>query len=100
PMRRSYRYKLLNWAYQQVQQNKEDAWIEHDVWRMEIYVSLGIVGLAILALLAVTSIPSVSDSLTWREFHYIQIIHKKSDVPESLWDPCLTRFKGLNLIQS
>uniref|UniRef100_A0A8C0MXZ6 Ferric oxidoreductase domain-containing protein n=2 Tax=Canis lupus familiaris TaxID=9615 RepID=A0A8C0MXZ6_CANLF len=72
PMRRSYRYKLLNWAYQQVQQNKEDAWIEHDVWRMEIYVSLGIVTLAILALLAVTSIPSVSDSLTWREFHYIQ----------------------------
>ncbi|XP_023423102.1 STEAP1 protein isoform X2 [Cavia porcellus] len=72
PMRRSYRYKLLNWAYQQVQQNKEDAWIEHDVWRMEIYVSLGIVGLAILALLAVTSIPSISDSLTWREFHCIQ----------------------------
>ncbi|XP_055445468.1 STEAP1 protein isoform X1 [Bubalus kerabau] len=72
PMRRSYRYKLLNWAYQQVQQNNEDAWIEHDVWRMEIYVSLGIVALAILALLAVTSIPSVSDSLTWREFHYIQ----------------------------
>ncbi|KAL6084943.1 hypothetical protein STEG23_001946 [Scotinomys teguina] len=73
PMRRSYRYKLLNWAYKQVQQNKADAWIEHDVWRMEIYVSLGIVGLAILALLAVTSIPSVSDSLTWREFHYIQV---------------------------
>nr|XP_045016439.1 metalloreductase STEAP1 isoform X2 [Jaculus jaculus] len=72
PMRQSYRYKLLNWAYQQVQQNKEDAWIEHDVWRMEIYVSLGIVGLAMLAFLAVTSIPSVSDSLTWREFHYIQ----------------------------
>ncbi|XP_012507639.1 PREDICTED: metalloreductase STEAP1 [Propithecus coquereli] len=72
PMRRSYRYRLLNWAYQQVQQNKKDAWIEHDVWRMEIYVSLGIVGLAILALLAMTSIPSVSNSLTWREFHYIQ----------------------------
>ncbi|MXQ80569.1 hypothetical protein E5288_WYG009184 [Bos mutus] len=74
PMRRSYRYRLLNWAYQQVQQNNENAWIEHDVWRMEIYVSLGIVALAILALLAVTSIPSVSDSLTWREFHYIQDI--------------------------
>ncbi|XP_004582345.2 metalloreductase STEAP1 [Ochotona princeps] len=72
PMRRSYRYKLLNWAYQQVQQSRADAWIEHDVWRMEIYVSLGIMGLAVLALLAVTSIPSVSDSLTWREFHYIQ----------------------------
>lgn len=72
PMRRSYRYKLLNWAYQQVKQNKENAWIEHDVWRMEIYVSLGILGLATLAILAVTSIPSVSHTLTWREFHYIQ----------------------------
>ncbi|XP_077159733.1 STEAP1 protein isoform X2 [Paroedura picta] len=72
PLRRSYRYKLLNWAYQQVKQEKENAWIEHDVWRMEIYVSLGILGLALLAILAVTSIPSVSQSLTWREFHYIQ----------------------------
>ncbi|OWK59670.1 Metalloreductase STEAP1 [Lonchura striata] len=73
PMRRSYRYKLLNWAFQQVKQKKENAWIEHDVWRMEIYVSLGILGLALLALLAITSIPSVSHSLTWREFHYIQV---------------------------
>jgi metalloreductase STEAP1 len=63
----------LDSSFSKVQQNKEDAWVEHDVWRMEIYVSLGIVGLAILALLAVTSIPSVSDSLTWREFHYIQV---------------------------
>ncbi|XP_053114802.1 metalloreductase STEAP1 [Hemicordylus capensis] len=72
PMRRSYRYKLLNWAYKQVKEKRESAWIEHDVWRMEIYVSLGILGLAILAILAVTSIPSVSHSLTWREFHYVQ----------------------------
>nr|AAK50537.1 dudulin [Mus musculus] len=72
PLRRSHRYDLVNLAVKQVLANKEDAWVEHDVWRMEIYVSLGIVGLAILALLAVTSIPSVSDSLTWREFHYIQ----------------------------
>ncbi|XP_067147837.1 STEAP1 protein isoform X2 [Apteryx mantelli] len=72
PMRRSYRYKLMNWAFQQIKQKKENAWIEHDVWRMEIYVSLGIVGLALLTLLAIASIPSVSHSLTWREFHYIQ----------------------------
>ncbi|CAM5094023.1 unnamed protein product [Eretmochelys imbricata] len=72
PMRRSYRYKLLNWAYQQVKQKKENAWVEHDVWRMEIYVSLGILGLALLTILAVTSVPSVSHSLTWREFHCIQ----------------------------
>ncbi|KAG8573759.1 hypothetical protein GDO81_012535 [Engystomops pustulosus] len=72
PMRRSYRYKLLNWAYEQVQQQKENSWIEHDVWRMEIYVSLGILALAILAILAVASIPAVGNSLSWREFIFIQ----------------------------
>ncbi|XP_030055516.1 STEAP1 protein isoform X2 [Microcaecilia unicolor] len=72
PMRRSYRYKLLNWAYQQVKQGKENAWIEDDVWRMEIYICLGILGLALLAVLAVTSIPSVNRSLSWREFRCIQ----------------------------
>ncbi|XP_053323248.1 metalloreductase STEAP1 isoform X2 [Spea bombifrons] len=72
PMRRSYRYRLLNWAFQQVKDQRENAWIEHDVWRMEIYVSLGIIALGILSLLAVSSIPSVGASLSWREFHFIQ----------------------------
>ncbi|XP_035269852.1 STEAP family member 1B-like [Anguilla anguilla] len=72
PMRRSYRYKLLNWAYQQVKQDKADAWVEDDVWRMEIYVSLGILGLAALALVAISSLPSVSDALNWREFQCVQ----------------------------
>ena len=71
--------------FPQVKQKKENAWIEHDVWRMEIYVSLGILGLAILAVLAVTSIPSVSHSLTWREFHYIQVhINKARQMGEGL----------------
>ncbi|XP_075684856.1 STEAP1 protein [Rhinoderma darwinii] len=72
PMRRSYRYKLLNWAYEQVLQQRENSWIEHDVWRMEIYVCLGIIALAILAILAVASIPAVGNSLSWREYHFIQ----------------------------
>ncbi|XP_038828650.1 STEAP family member 1B-like isoform X2 [Salvelinus namaycush] len=72
PMRRSYRYKLLNWAYQQVQQNQEDSWVADDVWRMEIYVSLGIMGLGLLALLAISSLPSISDTLNWREFTWMQ----------------------------
>ncbi|KAL4635302.1 metalloreductase STEAP1-like [Arapaima gigas] len=72
PMRRSYRYKLLNWAYQQVQQNKADAWVEDDVWRMEIYVSLGILGLAVLTTVAISSVPSIRSALSWREFQCIQ----------------------------
>ncbi|KAG9330599.1 hypothetical protein JZ751_023719 [Albula glossodonta] len=72
PMRRSYRYKLLNWAYQQVKQDRENSWVEDDVWRMEIYVSLGIMCLGALALVAVSSLPSVSDALNWREFQCVQ----------------------------
>ncbi|KAJ3611177.1 hypothetical protein NHX12_021193, partial [Muraenolepis orangiensis] len=72
PMRRSYRYRVLNWAYQQVQKNQEDSWVSEDVWRMEIYISLGILSLGLLAVLAVSSLPSVSDRLSWREFTCIQ----------------------------
>ncbi|XP_064023205.1 STEAP1 protein isoform X2 [Pogoniulus pusillus] len=95
PMRRSYRYKLLSWAFQQVKEKKESAWIEEDVWRMEIYVSVGILGLALLALLAITSIPSVSHSLTWREFHCVQVaVCVTADVTRpSLWD-CVSAAKA------
>ncbi|TMS09232.1 Metalloreductase STEAP2 [Larimichthys crocea] len=72
PMRRSERYLLLNTAYQQVHANVENAWNEEEVWRVEMYVSFGIMSLGLLSLLAVTSIPSVNSTLNWREFSFIQ----------------------------
>ncbi|XP_053120439.1 metalloreductase STEAP3 [Hemicordylus capensis] len=70
PMRRSHRYLLLNEAMQL--ENKGNAWIEEEVWRMEIYISFGIMALGLLSLLAITSLPSISNSLNWREFSFIQ----------------------------
>ncbi|KAI5106289.1 metalloreductase STEAP2-like [Silurus meridionalis] len=72
PMRRSERYLLLNMAYQQVHANIENSWNEEEVWRVEMYVSFGIMSLGLLSLLAVTSIPSVNSTLNWREFSFIQ----------------------------
>ncbi|XP_026537164.1 metalloreductase STEAP2 [Notechis scutatus] len=72
PMRRSERYLFLNTAYQQVHENIENSWNEEEVWRIEMYVSFGIMSLGLLSLLAVTSIPSVNRSLNWREFSFIQ----------------------------
>ncbi|XP_044130392.1 metalloreductase STEAP3 [Bufo gargarizans] len=72
PMRRSARYQILNDAAKQVRNNVTSSWVEDEVWRMEIYVSLGIMALGILSLLAVSSIPSVANSLNWREFTFIQ----------------------------
>ncbi|XP_067107822.1 metalloreductase STEAP2 [Osmerus mordax] len=72
PMRRSEKYLLLNMAYQQIHTNLENSWNEEEVWRVEMYVSFGIMSLGLLSLLAITSIPSVNSALNWREFSFIQ----------------------------
>nr|KAF6451225.1 STEAP3 metalloreductase [Molossus molossus] len=72
PVRISYRYDLVNLALQQVLSNKSHLWVEENVWRMEIYLSLGVLALGTLSLLAVTSLPSIANSLNWREFSFVQ----------------------------
>ncbi|XP_068102434.1 metalloreductase STEAP3 isoform X2 [Hyperolius riggenbachi] len=72
PMRRSARYEMLDNAYKQVKQNVSSSWVEEEVWRMEIYLSVGIMALGMLSLLAVSSLPSVGNALNWREFTFIQ----------------------------
>ncbi|KAG9276499.1 metalloreductase STEAP2 isoform X3 [Astyanax mexicanus] len=59
-------------ASRQVHANIENSWNEEEVWRVEMYVSFGIMSLGLLSLLAVTSIPSVHSALNWREFSFIQ----------------------------
>ncbi|KAG7488276.1 hypothetical protein MATL_G00033240 [Megalops atlanticus] len=72
PLRRSERYLVLNTAFQQVHANVENSWNEEEVWRVEMYLSFGIMSLGLLSLLGVTSIPSVNSALNWREFSFIQ----------------------------
>lgn len=45
------------------------------MWRIEMYISFGIMSLGLLSLLAVTSIPSVNNALNWREFSFIQVCY-------------------------
>ncbi|XP_071373995.1 metalloreductase STEAP3-like [Centroberyx affinis] len=66
PMRKSARYKI----YADFKEGKE--WDDQEVWRMELYLSVGIMALGLLSLLAVTSLPTVANSLNWREFSFIQ----------------------------
>ncbi|XP_023185412.1 metalloreductase STEAP3 [Xiphophorus maculatus] len=72
PLRKSARFTLINMAYKQVEMGKEDSWVDEDVWRMELYLSVGIMALGLLSLLAVTSLPSVAGTINWREFSFIQ----------------------------
>uniref|UniRef100_A0A6I8NGK2 STEAP3 metalloreductase n=1 Tax=Ornithorhynchus anatinus TaxID=9258 RepID=A0A6I8NGK2_ORNAN len=72
PLRRAHRYRLIDDAVLQVASNVSSAWKEEEVWRMEIYLSLGILALGLLSVLAVASLPSVADSLNWTEFSFVQ----------------------------
>ncbi|XP_029302605.1 metalloreductase STEAP3-like [Cottoperca gobio] len=73
PMRKSARFKqLLAFKRMEAAAAEEDIWIDEAVWRMELYLSAGIMALGLLSLLAVTSLPSVAANVNWREFSFIQ----------------------------
>lgn len=66
-LRKSGGKAALNAAYQQV-----DAGASEMVWRADLYLSCGILGLGVLSLVAITSLPSVGNTLNWREFTFVQ----------------------------
>uniref|UniRef100_A0A667ZWU5 STEAP3 metalloreductase n=1 Tax=Myripristis murdjan TaxID=586833 RepID=A0A667ZWU5_9TELE len=72
-LRRAAGYRLLNAAYRQVKAGVENSWEEQQVWRSDLYLSCGILGLGVLTLLALTSLPSVGNALNWREFTFMQV---------------------------
>lgn len=65
-------YMVLNAAYHQVKAGVADSWVETQVWRSDLYLSSGILGLGVLCVLALTSLPSVGHSLNWKEFTFVQ----------------------------
>uniref|UniRef100_A0A672MEW9 STEAP3 metalloreductase n=1 Tax=Sinocyclocheilus grahami TaxID=75366 RepID=A0A672MEW9_SINGR len=70
PLRRITLRSIVNTAYKQVP--VPFLWNELGVWRSELYLSCGVLGLGVLSLLAVTSLPSVGNTLNWREFMFVQ----------------------------
>ncbi|KAK3543561.1 hypothetical protein QTP70_023897, partial [Hemibagrus guttatus] len=72
PLRTITQHRLINTAYSQVKSGVEMPWDEQGVWRTDLYLSTGVLGLGMLSLLAITSLPSVGNILTWREFSFIQ----------------------------
>ncbi|XP_016417178.1 metalloreductase STEAP3-like [Sinocyclocheilus rhinocerous] len=72
PLRRISLHRIVNTAYKQVKAGTEEPWDELGVWRSELYLSCGVLGLGVLSLLAVTSLPSVGNTLNWREFTFVQ----------------------------
>ncbi|CAL8372272.1 unnamed protein product [Arctogadus glacialis] len=71
-IRRAAQYSLLNAAYRQVRAEIPNSWVEEKVWRSDLYLSSGILGFGVLCVLALTSLPSVGNTLNWREFTFVQ----------------------------
>ncbi|XP_076992270.1 metalloreductase STEAP4 [Tamandua tetradactyla] len=72
PIRYYVRWRLKNTTITQVTTNKDDPFSTTLAWRSDSYVALGILGFFLFVLLGITSLPSVSNTVNWREFRFVQ----------------------------
>ena len=71
-----------------------NSWVEQKVWRSDLYLSSGILGFGVLCVLALTSLPSVGNTLNWREFTFVQVRIKPYYINDIETDPlCVTSEK-------
>ncbi|XP_074551010.1 metalloreductase STEAP3 [Halichoeres trimaculatus] len=71
-LRRGSGFTLSNPMYPQVSAEVGNTLAAHQMWRSDLYLSSGILGFGVLTLLAITSLPSVGNTLNWREFTFVQ----------------------------
>ncbi|CAL8361745.1 unnamed protein product [Arctogadus glacialis] len=72
PIRYYVRYKITAHTVLQIRENKTAVFDTTSAWRTDSYFSVGILGFALYVLLGITSLPSVSNALSWREFSFVQ----------------------------
>ncbi|XP_061918915.1 metalloreductase STEAP4-like isoform X1 [Entelurus aequoreus] len=72
PIRYYVRYRILDFTVTQIRENQTSEFDNTMAWRTDSYYSVGILGFGLYILLGITSLPSVSNALSWREFSFIQ----------------------------
>ncbi|RXN37027.1 metalloreductase STEAP4 [Labeo rohita] len=72
PIRYYVRYRINVYTISLVKDNKTYEFDNTAAWRFDSYYSMGILGFGLFVLLGITSLPSVSNSLNWREFRFVQ----------------------------
>ncbi|XP_071374453.1 metalloreductase STEAP4-like isoform X1 [Centroberyx affinis] len=72
PIRHYVRYKATAHSVSLIKENKTAVFDTTLAWRTDSYYSVGILGFGLYILLGITSLPSVSNALSWREFSFIQ----------------------------
>ncbi|XP_069770442.1 metalloreductase STEAP4 isoform X5 [Narcine bancroftii] len=59
-------------ANKQSKKNKTMELNKVQSWRVDVYFALGMMGFGLYVLLGITSLPSVSNVVNWREFRFVQ----------------------------
>ncbi|XP_073340895.1 metalloreductase STEAP4-like [Pagrus major] len=72
PIRYYVRYKISESTISKMKENQTSVFDTTSAWRSDSYYSMGILGYGLYILLGITSLPSVSNALSWREFSFIQ----------------------------
>ncbi|XP_034554698.1 metalloreductase STEAP4-like [Notolabrus celidotus] len=72
PIRYYVRFKIAANTISQIKENRTSEFDITTAWRADSYYSMGILGFCLFLLLGITSLPSVSNALSWREFNFIQ----------------------------
>ncbi|CAB1334253.1 unnamed protein product [Coregonus sp. 'balchen'] len=66
------RFKSTERTVSLIRENRTTEFDTTMAWRGDSYLSLGILGFGLYVLLGITSLPSVSNALSWREFSFVQ----------------------------
>ncbi|XP_012671812.2 metalloreductase STEAP4 isoform X2 [Clupea harengus] len=72
PIRYYVRYRIAAGTIAQIKENTTKPFDNTMAWRTDSYYALGMLGFGLYVLLGITSLPSVSNVLNWREFRFIQ----------------------------
>lgn len=72
PIRYYVRYKIAAHVVSVIRENRTTEFDTTGAWRTDSYFSIGILGYAMYVLLGITSLSSVSNALSWREFSFVQ----------------------------
>ncbi|KAG7242067.1 hypothetical protein INR49_024113 [Caranx melampygus] len=66
------RYKIAASTISKIKNNETSEFNTSYAWRSDSLYATGILGFGVYVLLGITSLPSVSNALSWREFSFIQ----------------------------
>ncbi|KFP23881.1 Metalloreductase STEAP4, partial [Colius striatus] len=72
PIRSFVRWRIGNQIVSQALNNRTEPLNNTNAWLSDSYLALGILGFFLFVVLGITSLPSVSNTVNWREFRFVQ----------------------------